>query len=535
MLKQLRVTNIILVESAHIDFAEGFNVLSGETGSGKSAIMSALSLITGGRADTSLIRKGADKGIVEAVFDLKEMSFVEYLLEKGGIDFEKGEELFLRREISVTGKSRAFINNQLAQLSLIRAICNHLINMIGQYANQDLLLLERHREILDLFGGFQEEVSAFSIDWEEELSLQNELDTLVHSEAQRLRETEVCEMIQQELSEANIKEEEEEGLFNEYNLLIHTEELSTKVQDICQSLNGEKMALLPQLLRQKSTLDSLVRIDASLAEVFHSFQTAILELQEAVNILNRYQSQLEPHPERLVEVNERLTLLARLKKKYGSTLQEIQLFSENNKKKLFELQNTDHKIDDLKKQLDLARNRNHQIALKLTADRKAAAQKLSIALKNELASLNMPKVDFYIDVSPQKRGRKGDDHVEFFLLPNVGEHRIPIKDCASGGELSRVMLALQTVLCGKERISTLVFDEIDGNIGGETAKIVGSKLRDLGKKQQVLCITHFPQVARFADHHLQISKRVVGDRTLTFVNLLEEDMREYELARMSGN
>lgn len=497
--------------------------------------MDALSLITGGRAETNRVRKGAEKGIVEAIFDIKGVSSVESLLEQAGIDFEQGEELYLRREISAAGKSRAFINNQLAQLGLLRSICSHLINMIGQHANQELLSLERHRQILDLFGSFQVAVSAFSISWSEEIALQNELENLVQSETQRLRETEICQMMLQELEEANLKEGEEEELFNEYNVLVHTEELSTKVQDICQTLSGEKSAILSHLHRHKSTLDSLVHIDSSLAEVFHSFQNVVLELQEVVHTLNRYQSRLEPHPDRLTKVNERLTLLARLKKKYGSTVQEIQNFMETHKKKLYELQNADNKIEELRTRLDLIRDKNNQMALKLTECRKEAAKKLAAVLKKELSSLNMPQVDFYIDITAQKRGRYGDDRIEFFLLPNIGERPIPIKDCASGGELSRVMLALQTVLSGKESVTTLVFDEIDANVGGETAKKIGEKLKAIGRKQQVLCITHFPQVAKFADHHLQISKRTVGERTLTFVSLLEDHMREQELTRMAGN
>lgn len=534
MLKQLRIINLILVESAEIEFAEGFNVLSGETGSGKSAIMNAISLIAGDRAETSMIRKGADKAIVEAVFDRKGISIIESLLEQGGIDFEEGDELYIRREISAAGKSRAFINNQLAQAGLLRAVCMHLIHLVGQHANQDLLSLDRHRDILDLFGGFKDDAAAFSFSWDEEHALQNELDVLVNSEAQRIREIENCQRVIEELEEAGLKEGEDEELFNEYTFLVHAEEIGTKVQDICQMLNGEKSAVLAQLFRQKNTFDSLVGIDPSLAEVSQSFQNAVLELQEVANTLNIYQSRLEHNPDRLTEVNERLTWIARLKKKYGPTLQEVQAFAEENGKKLHELQNADLKIEELRGQLDSIKARNNRLAEQLTQNRKEAAQKLSAALKQELCSLNMPNVDFQIDVTVQKRGRSGDDRVEFFLLPNIGEHRIPIKDCASGGELSRVMLSLQTVLSGKERIPSLVFDEIDANIGGETAKVVGEKMKAIGKKQQVLCITHFPQVAKYADHHLQISKSVIGDRTITFIRALDDSLREHELARMSG-
>lgn len=534
MLKQLRISNIILIESTIIDFKEGFNVLSGETGSGKSAILNAISLISGERAEIGIIRKGAEKGIVEAVFDIKEVSAIQILLEQSGIDFETGAELYIRREILASGKSRAFINNQLAQLSVLKRLCVHLLHLVGQHANQDLLSLERHREILDVFGGHEETVKLFSIGWEEENRCQKELDALIAGEAQRLRDIEVCQRILEELEEAQLKKDEEEELFKEYTLLAHAEEIGIKVEELCFGLQGEKTAVLSHLFRMKSLFEYLTRVDATFGPISESFQNATLELQEIANTLHVYQSRLEYNPARLNEVNERLTLITRLKKKYGATLEDIHAFADENRKRLITLENADVRIEELTQEVQILKAKNNEHAAKLTTYRKQAALQLAAELKRELHSLNMPQVDFQIEVTSQKRTRFGDDRIEFFLLPNVGEHRIPVKDCASGGELSRVMLSLQTVLSGKQSIPTIVFDEIDSNIGGETASIVGGKLKAIGQKQQVLCITHFPQVAKFADSHLQISKKVVGDRTITCIQLLEETSREQELARMSG-
>lgn len=534
MLKQLRLTNIILVESAEIDFSEGFNVLSGETGSGKSAIMNAMALIAGERADPAVVRKGADKGIVEAVFDIKNQKVIVELLEKCGVDLE-GEELYIRREISAAGKSRAFINHQLAQLAILKSVCTHLIHIVGQHANQDLLSLERHRDIVDLFGGFEEAIKLFTASWEKENAMQAELTYLINHESQRLREIEVCERIIEELEEAHLKEGEEEELFKEYTLLAHAEEIGSKVEELCQFLVGERSAVLPHLHRQKSSFDYLTQVDSSLMEVSESFHNALMELQEVANTLNLYQARLESNPQRLKEVSDRLTFITRIKKKYGATLQDVRIFLEDHQIKLKNLIHADLKIEQLNEELSVIKAQNNAMALELTHKRKHSAQKLSDALKTELCSLNMPQVDFQIEVTSVKRGRYGDDRVEFFLLPNVGEHRISIKDCASGGELSRVMLSLQTVLSGKQSIPTLIFDEIDSNIGGETASIVGEKLKRMGQDQQVLCITHFPQVAKQADFHLQISKRTVGERTVTFINLLNDVTREQEIARMTGN
>lgn len=534
MLKQLHITNIILVESATMEFATGFNVLSGETGSGKSAIIQAISLITGNRADTSIIRKGAEKGSIEAIFDIQGVPVIETLLEQAGIDCKECDELYIRREISINGKSRAFINNQLAQLSLLRELCSHLIRLVSQHANQDLFSLEKHRAILDLFGGLQDRVFSFSKHWEEENTWRSELESLIKNEAQRIREIEVCQRILHELEEANLKEGEEEELFHEFTLLSHAEELGVKVRSICQALNGDKTSVLASLARQKNSFETLLRIDSSLTEAAQSFQNASLELQEVANSLNKYQARLEYNPERLAELDERLKLITLLKKKYGPTVQEVHLFAEENRRKLKDLQQAESTIETIQEKLGIIKEKNNQLALELTKHRMEAAQHLSQVLKKELHSLNMPHVDFHIEITLQKRGYFGEDCVEFFLSPNRGEHRIPIKDFASGGELSRIMLALQTILCGKEHVSTIVFDEIDANIGGETAKNVGDKLKTIGKQQQVLCITHFPQVARYGDHHLQISKRFVDDRTVTYIRTLDASNRENELARMAG-
>lgn len=534
MLREIRIQNIILIETAHIEFVEGFNVISGETGSGKSAIMHAIALIAGERADVSMLRKDADKGTVDAIFDIQGITALENILEQAGIDSDENHELYIRREISSSGKSRAFINNQLVQLNLLRTVITPLLNIVGQHANQDLLSIDHHREILDLFGGLREEVVEFYLNWDKENILQEELNALINNEAQRLREIEVCQAELEELDEAQLKEGEDEELFAEYTLLVHAEEIGRKVEEVLQTLNGERTAVLPHLYRQKQTFDSLVEIDSSLTELSNSFQNALIELKEISSSLNIYQSRLEQNPEKLEEVNQRLTLISKLKKKYGSSLEEIEAFAQAKRARLSELLNADNRIEELQEQLHEIQKKNHQLAANLTLSRKQMAQKLAQALKDELASLNMPRVDFQIDVLPQKRNRWGDDRVEFFLLPNVGEHRIPIKDCASGGELSRVMLSLQTVLSGKQKIPTLIFDEIDANIGGETARIVGEKLRAIGQDHQVLCITHFPQVAKFADHHLQISKKIVDDRTVTLVNIVTGTERENEIARMMG-
>ena len=534
MLKKLRIKNIILIESAEIDFEKGLNIVSGETGSGKSAIMNSLHLVAGNKVDSSILRKGEEKGYVEAIFDCRGILGIETFLEQVGITVDDLGELFIKREISQNGRTRAFINNQLAVNNTLKSLATYLFNIVGQHATQDLLSIECHRDILDVYGELKDKISHFSKSFNEEKELEEKLERLLKSESERLREIEICQMEIEEIDEANLKDGEDEDLFNEYSSLAHTEEIGLKADEILHSLSSERMSVLQLLHRHKNTFDSLRAIDAKLEDLSLSYKNAVVELQEVFNALSLYRSRIENNPKKLEEINERLTLIARLKKKYGSSTAEIQQFAEFKRKRLYDLEHADEQIEEIKALLEKIKKQNNCLALELTDLRQKAAKSFSSDLKKELKALNMPHVDFQIDITPQKRQKVGDDRVEFYLLPNKGEHRIPLKDCASGGELSRVMLSLQTVLTGKDGINTLIFDEIDGNIGGETALIVGEKLKVLGINQQVICITHFPQVARYADHHLQISKQTIDERTFSFIQRLDAKAKEKELARMMG-
>lgn len=534
MLKELRLIHFVLVERASVEFAAGFNVLSGESGSGKSAIMNALNLISGGRSDPALIRRGADKAIVEAVFEIDAIPTLLSLLEEAGIDHTPGEELFIRRELSTTGKGRAFINNQLAQLTLLKQVSEHLFDLVGQHANQKLLSLDYHRNALDLFSNVQDKVHAFSKSWEEENNLRRQLQQLRHSEAQRLRESEICRMELAELEEAALKEGEEEELFTEYTQLSHAGERCSKANEFNRLLTGERQGLFLQLNRTKSTLEQLAVIDPSLTEAIKAYGNALIEIDEVAQTLRRYEQRIEHNPEKAEQLNTRLQLIVKLKRKYGSTFAEIQEYLNSCKHKLKSLASADEQIEQLEQKITNLAAANNKLAQEITAQRLNASKPFAAALIAQLGTLNMPKAMIDVDLAPQKRNATGDDKIEFFITPNVGENRVSLRECASGGELSRIMLALQAVLAGKELIPTIIFDEIDANIGGETAKRVGEKLLEVGQQHQVLCITHFPQVAKLAEHHIRISKEEIEGRTVTRVDALDKKSHRQELVRMSG-
>lgn len=534
MLKTLHIRNLILIESADISFESTLNVLSGETGSGKSALMHALGLIIGERAEASIIRRGSEKGVVEAVFAIDNIAELQSIFQESGIDHEPHQELIIRREILSSGKSRAFINHQAAQQSLLKKVGSHLLDIVSQHATQRLFCLDHHRDMLDLFGGLSEDAYRFKEAWKNENAIRHELDALKASEAERIREIGVCEMELEELHGASLREGEEEEIFAEYTLLANAEEISTKVHEITQLLSGDRHQIVSHLHRQKNTFDQLIEIDPSLKEAAESFHQATLELEEVAYTLRDYHSRIHYDPERLDTINKRLAFINKLKRKYGGTIAAINAYYQQTEQKLKILESADNRIEELSEKLEKASQNTESLARHLSEQRKQVSQHLENVMSEQLNTLNMPKALFIVDIAPQKRQASGDDKIEFFLVPNIGEHRIAVKDGVSGGEMSRVLLALQTLLAGKSAVPTLIFDEIDANIGGATAIGVGDKLKEISRKHQVLCITHFPQVASRADHHLQISKEERGGRTVALVCTLDPDSRQKELLRMVG-
>lgn len=534
MIKELRLTNIVLVEHACVEFTNGFNVISGESGAGKSAIMNALNLIAGERSDTSYIRRGAEKGVVEACFEIDKIDTLLPILNDAGIDHEPGSDLLIRRELAATGKSRAFINNQQAQLSLLKQVADILFDVVGQHANQKLLSLDYHRRSLDLYGDLSDDIKSFSACWEEENKARQQLEALINSEAQRMRDIERCRAEIEELEEAAIKDGEEEEVFAEYTQLSHADELIEKSSDLNRVLTGEKHPILAQLARSKATFEQLVQLAPTLKDALTSYNNALVELEEASHTLRTYEARIETNPARAAQLSDRLETITKIKRKYGNTVEEIHGYLNMTRTKLGQLETADDQIEILQHKLNDLTIESNRLAAIVSDKRKQASKNFAKTLVKELRALNMPKVEIDVEITSQKRTKNGDDKIELYITPNVGEHRVSLRECASGGELSRMMLALQAVLAGKEQIPTIIFDEIDANIGGETATIVGEKLREIGQNHQVLCITHFPQVAKLAEHHIRIFKQEIDGRTVTQVESLDESSHKQELARMLG-
>lgn len=537
MLKQLRIENFILMERVEISFEKGFHVFSGETGAGKSALLHALRLIGGERADATIVRHGASKGHVEAVFDLSALPEASELLRAAGIelDGDESEELLIRREVSSSGKSRAWINHQLAQCSLLKQLGTMLLQIVGQHASRRLQAASDHRTLLDTYGGLTADVATFCSAWELLHSLEQQLAALHASEGERLRMIEICRMEITEIDEARVSADEEDKLFLEYSLLAKAEERSTLTRELLHPLQEGQQAMLPRLHRLFSPLDQLQQIDPALHDTAAAFRTALLDLQEVCYELQRYSNRIDNNPDRLADLNSRLTLLNRLKKKYGGTCEAIISYGELTRNKLEQLEQTDVAIDHLEQQVAAQRHQLEALATQLTGQRRDVASSLASRMQEQLRDLNMPEAEFHILHELQPRCRSGNDAIEFFLQPNVGERKISLCDGASGGEVARVLLALHVLLAGKERTPTLIFDEIDANIGGRTATKIAEKLLHIAGAHQVVCITHFPQVAQSAQHHHCVVKQEREGRTISAVELLHPlAKRKKELARMSG-
>ncbi len=468
--------------------------------------------------------KELTKGVVEASFTTPQHASFRELLDKAEVDWTP--ELTVRREMTASGRNRVFINDQMISLNLLKQLGEHLMQICGQHANQELRSPDKHRELLDTYGRLHDARQAFAEAWQKENRLRQELESLQREESQRVREMDEAQRQLEELAEAHLKEGEEEELFAEYTLLTSAEELSSGVGQVCETLT--EASQLKSALHQ---LESLNRLDSTLKEAVEVFRSSLIEFDELAYTLRSYLGRIEHNPNRAEEINRRLALLTKLKKKYGP---EPLAYLQQLEARIGELHGADDRAEKTSEALLLASELANQLAQELSQKRKDAANQLERELTDQLRTLNMPAVEFHVRMTPQNRNSQGDDEAVFLFAPNVGERLLAISDCASGGELARLMLALQALLAGNSGMPTLIFDEVDANIGGEMATLVGQKLADIGSVIQVLCVSHFPQVARHAHHHYYVAKETSQNRTTTQVVALKGNAREQELRRMIG-
>jgi len=532
MLTDLTIKNIAIIDSLHLTFGPGLTVLTGETGAGKSIIIDAVGLIMGGRASAELIRSGEDEAVVEALFDICGHEELKQLLEESGM--EADDELIVKRSISRAGKNRIFINGSMAPLALLGDIARRLINIYGQHESQTLLKPENQLGLLDAFAGTTGLRSRFSELYSQLQSIEERLSHLEDQERETARKLDLLSFQSEEIANAALKPGEEEELDEQRQLLANAEKLASVSNDAFEHLYGGDNAMLGQLRRISASIAEISHIDHSLAETASAIENAYLQLEDAAISLRGYAARIDSDPQALQQLEDRLDLIGRLKRKYGASIAEVLAFKQDVDRQLEQLagqqqdrQALEHEKQQVGKQLEA-------IGAELGKQRRAFAADMKNALEAEIHQLAMKNALIDLDLTTLAEPRtNGFEKLELLFSPNPGETPRPLAKIASGGELSRLMLAFKQVLPEGD-VPTLIFDEVDTGIGGATSEIVGRKLKKVAGQQQVLCITHLPQVAVFADHHLQVEKLVEEGRTATLVSPLDDKARIEEISRMLG-
>jgi len=537
MLCSLKVENFALIHQLKMEFATGFNILTGETGAGKSILIDAVQAVLGNRTSPDFIRTGADAAYIEAVFEAN--GRVDDLLPSWGWQPEEDGLLIMSRRISRQGKSQCTVNGHAATLAMMRQIGELLLDIHGQHDHQSLLRWEQHGALLDLFGGPElirekETVEQYYREWRE---LTKAWQECIGNERERAQRLDLIRFQQQEIAAAKLKAGEDTSLQEEWKVLTHAEKLKAAAETAYEYLySGRKgqASVLDGLEQVTSRLREIAKVDKQMETMLEVAEDLLYQLQDLSREVSSYKENLEIDPQRLQAVHARLDLLDKLKKKYGSTAAEILAYKDALTAEMDKLANNEERAALLQKERDAVYSRLTAAAERLSGLRKAAAEHLKADLARELTGLGMKQAIFEVAFEKSDISANGQDRMEFLFSANPGEAPKPLAKIISGGELSRVMLALKTALCNVDQIETVIFDEIDTGIGGEAAQAVAEKLAQIAGSRQVLCITHLPQIACMADQHFFISKKVVDERSYTEVTALDLQLRKAELARMLG-
>ncbi|HQO03268.1 MAG TPA: DNA repair protein RecN [Spirochaetota bacterium] len=544
MLRELRIKNFVLIEDLKLDFGNGLNILTGETGAGKSILIDALSGVLGDKMTTDMIRTGFDRAILEGEFDIAALPQVPKILEESGIDCDDST-LVLRRELFANGKGRCFANASQIPVAKLKEISEYLVDIHGQNEHQNIGRIAKHREILDSFGGHQESLDAIYAVYHTLQDLKEKIGSHQIDEKEKARRIEYLSHALREIETAKLQPGEEEELKNESTLLANAEKLFTEINTASSLMKGDG-GILPSLKKVEQSLSVISEYDAKISDILDVVQQSLYSLDDISGVLRDYHSGFNFSPQRLNEVEERLSLISSLKKKYGDSIQEIADYAERSSRELEAISTSEEEIENLTRLYKETVREAKEIALDLSEKRKASAKNLEEKVMQELKDLGMGGTSFRISIkrelSPdgeiESENKKyvlyphGLDRVEFLIAANEGEDLKQLRKVASGGEMSRIMLALKNVILSADIVDSLIFDEVDAGIGGKTAEIVGRKLKSLSKNRQVLVITHLPQIAAMSDFHYTVQKEKINERTTTNVKKLAPSDKIREIARM---
>lgn len=558
MLAELNIRDFAIIDTLDLRFGPGFNVLTGETGAGKSIIIDAVSLLLGGRGETSLVRSGAPQATIEGTFrlDAESRSAIEPLLEQDGLEGDEPGILLLSREIRREGRNVCRVNGRAVTLKVLESIGQHLVDIHGQTEHLSLMRVREHLDLLDRYGELWplREETAASV--QALRAVRRELGDLRRDERELARRMDLLRYQVDEIEAARLESGEEDELVQERNRLANAEQLQELSDEAFRALyeGGEEQASAVDLVQMAArALAGLGRLDPSTGPLGESAETLSYQLVDLAESLREYRDQVEFNPRRLNQVEERLILIRNLQRKYGDAIDDVLAFADRARRELETIEHSEERIEELEAEEERLLREIGRAGAELSARRREAGERLAAGIEAELEELNMARARFGVDLrwrddddGAYVDGRRvafdatGLDRAEFLVAPNVGEPLKPLVRIASGGETSRLMLALKTVLAQADRTPTLIFDEIDAGIGGRVGSVVGRKLWGLtvggdgARRHQVLCVTHLPQLACYGDLHLRVSKGIVGERTATDVHLVQEQARAHEIAGMLG-
>lgn len=543
MLRELRLRNIAVIEEAALSLEKGFTVLTGETGAGKSIVVDALELVLGGRGSSGHIRSGCEDASVEAVFSVEPDSPVIARLRE--VDIEASEEIIVRRIISSSGRNRVYINGTLVNISTLAEITGRLVDIHGQHEHQSLLSADVQRELLDAFAGIKGEVAAFGAEYQAYAEARTRLSRLKESEQERLQRKDYLAFQVEEISSVGLTPGEDAALEEEQRLLANAERLGLLAEEAFGALyegDAESGAsILKGLRKVAANLETLAGFDSNMKDAYENACNCMVNAEEVALAVRDCRDRIHLDPERLEVVSDRLDLMRKLKKKYGESLKDVLEHLSSAERELEQIDTSSAEISQLEDRIAAREAALLDGADRLSEKRREAATTLERRVISELADLSMEHARFEVSFAPAEEDEKvkrltasGHDKVEFLIAPNPGESLKSLSKIASGGEISRSMLAFKAILSGDDAVPTLIFDEVDAGIGGRVADTVGQKLKEISEKHQVICVTHLAQVAGYAAHHFHISKRVVDGRTFTCVKQLNNTERVEEIARMLG-
>jgi DNA repair protein RecN (Recombination protein N) len=544
VLEELTVRDFALIERLSVSFTGGLNLLTGETGAGKSLLVGAIGFLLGAKADTGVIRQGAEESLVTGVLDVSRNQAAQEWLRARGLEPEEGRVL-VRRGIKSNGRGSAYIQNQSALRADLAELTSLLVDLHGQHEHQSLLLPENHRRLLDGYARIDAEVEAFGARFAALAAEKRSYESALASEAERGREIEFLRFAVDEISRAKLRIGEDAELEAEERLLSQHEKLFAAADAAHGALAGgaspgaEGEGALSSLRRLRSGLETAQAIDPALSDLARRSDDAFYELEDVADSLRHYVGSLSFRPERLEEVEGRLADIRKLKKKYGAAIEDVLARLDEDQARLSRLETWEEDKGEIERRIAGMEAEVLSAALAISEKRRAAAAGLQSRIEAIVRTLGMPSARFFVRIGRKDTdggrpvvGPYGVDEIEFLIAPNPGENAKPLARIASGGELSRVALAAKTVLAGSDSVDCLIFDEVDAGIGGEVAVAVGEHLKQLGKSKQVLCITHLASIAVRADNHYRVEKEVSGGRTTTRLSRMEGRVRAEEIARM---